>query len=113
MLLLSQASTGFVLLLAAAIIGLGYGNFQSCAQALAVKVTPHHRMGLATSTYFIFLDLGLGMGPFLLGFLVPSFGYRGLYLALTGVIVIGFFVYQIAYGRKDKEIYAKARQYAG
>src|SRR5699024_10567483 len=44
MLILSQASTSFVLLLAGAIIGLGYGNFQSTAQALAVKVTPRHRM---------------------------------------------------------------------
>ncbi|MFK4998918.1 MFS transporter [Bacillus sp. N9] len=71
MVILSQAQSSFILLLAAAIIGLGYGNFQSCTQALAVKVTPRHRIGLATSTYFIFLDLGLGIGPVILGNLVP------------------------------------------
>lgn len=102
MLILSQASTSFVLLLAAAIIGLGYGNFQSTAQALAIKVTPRHRMGLANSTYFIGLDLGLGVGPFVLGYLVPVSGYRGMYLALVGLVVVGLIVYYFAYGRKEK-----------
>lgn len=104
MLLLSQTHTSFVFLLAAALIGLGYGNFQSTTQALAIKVTPPHRMGLANSTYFIFLDLGLGIGPFLLGYLVPVFGFRGLYLSLVALIVIGIFIYYLLHGRKDKEI---------
>src|SRR5699024_9870212 len=56
MIIISQATTGFVFLLAAVFIGLGYGNFQSCTQALAIKLTPINRMGLANSTYFIFLD---------------------------------------------------------
>lgn len=104
MLLLSQAHTSLIFLLAAALIGLGYGNFQSTTQALAIKVTPPHRMGLANSTYFIFLDLGLGLGPFLLGYLVPVFGFRGLYLSLVALIVIGIFIYYLLHGRKDKEI---------
>lgn len=104
MLLLSQTHTSFIFLLAAALIGLGYGNFQSTTQALAIKVTPPHRMGLANSTYFIFLDLGLGLGPFLLGYLVPIFGYRGLYLSLVMLIVIGIFVYYALHGKRDKEI---------
>ncbi|MFJ5770482.1 MFS transporter [Psychrobacillus sp. NPDC093180] len=104
MLLLSQAHSSFIFLLAAAFIGLGYGNFQSTTQALAIKVTPPHRMGLANSTYFIFLDLGLGLGPFLLGYLVPVIDYRGLYLALVALIVIGIFVYYVLHGKRDKEI---------
>src|SRR5699024_12772637 len=46
MFILSQATTSFVLLLAAVLIGLGYGNYQSCTQAVAIKVTPIDRMGL-------------------------------------------------------------------
>lgn len=108
MFLLSQAHTSIVFLLAAAIIGLGYGNFQSASQALAIKVTPPHRMGLANSTYFIFLDLGLGIGPFLLGFIIPIVGYRGMYLAMVGIILIGILVYHLLHGRKDKEIFNRA-----
>lgn len=104
MLIISQANTSWVFLLAAAIIGLGYGNFQSTTQALAIKVTPPHRMGLANSTYFICLDLGLGLGPFVLGYIVPLSGYRGMYLSLVGLIVVGLFVYYLLHGRKDKAL---------
>lgn len=104
MLALSQAHSSTVLLLAAAIIGLGYGNLQSCTQALAIKVTPSHRIGLANSTYFIFLDLGLGLGPFILGYLVPVFGYRGLYLSLVPLILIAIPIYYVLHGKKDKEL---------
>src|SRR5690625_4031851 len=39
MVIISQASSSFTFLLGAVFIGLGYGNFQSCTQALAIKVT--------------------------------------------------------------------------
>lgn len=99
MLLLSQANQGVTLLLAGAIIGLGYGNFLSCAQAISVGVVPRHRLGLATSTYFIFLDLGFGAGPYLLGFLVPFTGYRGLYLIMSIVILGTVILYYFLHGR--------------
>jgi len=102
MLLLSQANHGITLLLAGAIIGLGYGNFISCAQAISIKVVPLHRLGLATSTYFIFLDLGFGIGPYLLGFLVPFTGYRGLYLMMVIVILATIILYYFLHGRRVK-----------
>lgn len=103
MLLISQAESSLVFLISAVLIGLGYGNFQSCTQALAIKVTPIHRMGLANSTYFIFLDIALGFGPLLLGLIVPVFGFRGLYAILAGVILIGLYVYDLMHGRKDRQ----------
>lgn len=104
MLMLSQAGAGWMFLAAAIFMGLGYGNFQSIAQALAIKLTPHHRMGLANSTYFIALDLGLGLGPLMLGYIVPLSGYRGMYLSLVAVILIGIVVYHLMHGRKDREV---------
>lgn len=104
LLLISQASTGFIFLTAAVLLGLGYGNFQSIAQAIAIKLTPPHRMGLANSTYFIALDLGLGVGPLLLGYLVPATGYRGMYFSLVFLVIIGIVVYYFVHGRKDKEM---------
>lgn len=104
MFLLSQAQHGWTLLLAGAILGFGYGNFQSIAQALAIKVTPPARMGLATSTYFIFLDFGLGLGPYLLGFMVPYTGYRGLYVSMIFLILASVVLYYFMHGKRDKEI---------
>ncbi|MGZ6193002.1 MAG: MFS transporter [Syntrophales bacterium] len=100
MLLLSQASHGITLLLAGAIIGLGYGNFFSCGQAISIKEVPPHRLGLATATYFMFLDLGFGAGPYLFGSLVPFTGYRGLYLTMAMVILATVILYYFLYRRK-------------
>ncbi|WP_077213549.1 MFS transporter [Bacillus dakarensis] len=101
LLFLSQAHHGITLLVAAAIIGLGYGNLQSCSQAIAVKVTPSHRVGLATSTFFICMEGGLGIGPFLLGFLLPVFGYRNMYLMLAVIVFISIFLYHFLHGKKQ------------
>ena len=68
-LLLSQVEQGFFLLAAGALIGIGFGTFQSSAQAIVIKNAPKHRIGLATSTFYILYDTGIGMGPFLMGFL--------------------------------------------
>lgn len=100
--LLSQVHSGLILLLSAVFVGLGYGTTQASAQAYAVKKSPVHRMGLATSTFYIFLDLGIGVGPFLLGFLTPLIGYRGMYMAMAILLVVSFFVYYMMVGRKEK-----------
>lgn len=104
MLLFSQASAGWMLLLAAAFIGIGYGNFNSVAQTIAVKVTEPHRFGLATATYFILFDIGLGVGPYILGFIVPNTGYRTIFVTMVAVIVICIPVYYLLHGRKDREL---------
>jgi MFS family permease len=52
LLVLSQIHQGFMLLLAGALIGLGYGTFMPKAQAISVKVSPPHRVGLAIATFF-------------------------------------------------------------
>lgn len=104
MLMFSQAHHGIILLVGGALIGLGYGNFNSVAQTIAIKVTPPQRLGLATSTYFILYDLGLGAGPYLLGFLVPITGYRGLFLSMAGVILISILLYYFLHGRTEKAL---------
>ncbi|ATP41118.1 MFS transporter [Solibacillus sp. R5-41] len=99
--LLSTTQSSFTLLLAGAIIGIGYGNVASSFQALAIKVTSPEKMGLATSTYFIGLDIGLGFGPYFLGYLEPIFGYGKLYFALGIFIFFFVFLYYFLHGRKD------------
>jgi MFS family permease len=103
LIILSQAHQGFLLLLAGALVGLGYGTFLSSAQAICVKVSPRHRMGLATSTFFSFIDGGVGVGPFLLGFMIPVIGLRGLYEVMAIIVVACIFLYYFLHGRKAKE----------
>lgn len=101
MFVLSTANSSFTLLLAGALIGLGFGNMQSCTQAVAVKLTPAHRMGLATSTFFIFLDAGLGFGPYLLGFIIPVTGYGKLYGMMAVFVLLSAILYYFLHGKKE------------
>lgn len=99
MLLFSQSYIGYQLLLAAVLVGIGFGAIQSSALAIAVKITPSHRLGLANSTYFTFADIGMGMGPLLVGFLIPSLGYRGMYAVVAVILLVCLFLYHVLHGR--------------
>ena len=103
--LLSGTQTAWMLLLAGVFVGLGYGTFMSNGQAICIKLTPNHRVGVAISTYFVALDLGLGVSPYILGVLRPMLGFEGLYM-LTGVMsVICLVMYFVMYGSR-KQNYA-------
>ncbi|WP_071392933.1 MFS transporter [Bacillus tuaregi] len=102
MLLLGSAHNSLTLLLSGILIGLGFGNMQSCTQAIAVKLTPPHRMGLATSTFFIFLDAGLGFGPYVLGFFIPYTSYGTLYEILGIVVLASTALYFFLHGKKER-----------
>ena len=80
-------------------IGIGFGTFQSSAQAIAIKNAPKHRMGLATSTYYILYDTGIGMGPFLMGFLIPLTGFRGLYITMAVLVIGSVGLYYLLHGK--------------
>lgn len=101
MLLLSQAHLGSTLLFAGVFISLGYGNFFSIAQTISIKNSQPHRLGLATATFFIFLDLGLGLGPYFLGLFISFLGYRNLYLTMVAVILTSILLYHFLQGRYE------------
>lgn len=104
---LSQANNGFFLLLAAALIGSSYGTVTACAQAIGIRQSPKHRIGLATSTFLVFMNAGIGIGPYLQGMIIPYIGYRGMYLSLAIVITSGMLFYYYLHGKnqyKRKEV---------
>lgn len=69
-------------------------------QAIAIKVSPSNKYGLATSTYFIGLDIGIGFGPSLLGLFTHTISYSQLY-GIMGILGFATLViYIIVHGRK-------------
>ncbi|MCT4795486.1 MFS transporter [Exiguobacterium alkaliphilum] len=99
---LSQATSALGLLVAGALIGLGFGNIQSGTQAIAVKAATPARMGMATSTFFIALDAGLGFGPYLIGLMIPITGFSTLYLGLAAVVASLLLLYDVMNGRRER-----------
>ena len=106
---LAVAAHAAVLLVAAAIMGLGFGAIQACGRALTVKVTPLHRMGQATSTFYIFGDTGYGIGPLLCGLLIPLAGYRWMYGIMAAIALGSLVLYHSLHGRHAGATAAAAR----
>ncbi|MGM0887155.1 MAG: MFS transporter [Bacillota bacterium] len=100
MVILSQSHHGITLLIAGALIGVGYGTFQSSCQAISIKEAPSNRMGLATATFFTMYDFGIGVGPFLLGFLIPFTGFKGLFIGMSVFAFVLIGIYYLAHGKK-------------
>lgn len=97
--LLAFANSTWMVLLSAVFVGLGYGTYMSNGQALVVKMVPFHRVGIATSTYFIALDIGLGVGPYALGGVKEIVGFTNMFLLTAVISIIAFVFYHFLYGR--------------
>lgn len=100
MVLLSQVQSSFMLLVCAGLLGFGYGNIQSVCQTVAVKSASIERMGFATSTFFIFLDAGLGFGPYFIGQALDYIDYSQLYFYSAMCVLVCIVIYYLLHGRK-------------
>ncbi|MCH4177809.1 MAG: MFS transporter [Streptococcaceae bacterium] len=108
--LLSLTNSGWMLLVSGGLIGLGYGTFMSNGQAVCLKtVTDNHRIGIALSTYFIGLDLGLGVGPYILGELRSFLSFQEIYLVAGILPIICIILYKFAYRNEQVEVQQLAK----
>lgn len=99
MIQLAVAGSSAEFLFAGLLMGVGFGNFQSAGQAVSLTLVTRSRFAQATTTFFLFFDLGIGIGPYLFGFLVPSFGYEGMFFSLALVAVGAAVLYWFEHGR--------------
>ena len=99
MVIIATASGDIALLVGALFLGLGYGTITASCHALAVHCAPMHQVGVATSTYFVFLDFGIGVGPYTLGSFVPTLGFSFVYLAAGAISLLGIALYYVLLAR--------------
>lgn len=93
MALVAWASTPWLLLAAAVLLGFTWGTVTTGGQAAVVSRVPRERTGAAVATHFFMLDLGTGLGPILLTNLVAGVGYTGVFWAATAVSALALPVY--------------------
>ncbi|NWK83588.1 MFS transporter [Staphylococcus sp. GSSP0090] len=98
--LLAITHTSLLLLISAIFVGIGYGTIVPSAQAIAIQQSPVDKIGLATSTFYMFADFGAGIGPFVLGMMVPIMGYRYLYITMAIVVIASIILYYFMHGKK-------------
>ncbi|EGQ4266741.1 MFS transporter [Staphylococcus pseudintermedius] len=103
-LILAIAHSGWALLLSGALVGIGYGSMTAVGNVVAVKVSRADQVGLATPTFFIGLDVGVGFGPALLGMILPAIGYRMMYVAIGIILLLCIILYAFIHGRRQPKV---------
>src|SRR5690625_932628 len=98
---LVNAHSAPAIIVAGGLVGLGWGVTSSATQAIAVRSVKEERIGVAISTYFVLMDLGMGLGPVILGSVVELSGYRLMYGILACIIVIAGGMYWMVHGRQS------------
>ena len=71
----------------------GYGIMGSVCQSTAILLAGKGKRGLANSTYYIGLDLGMTLGPVIGGFLYGRLDLAWFYPALVLTVPLGVLVY--------------------
>lgn len=103
LLLLASHAGSWAVLAAGAIMGLGFGNFQSLSQVSGISLVPRERFAQATSTIFIFFDFGVGIAPYLSGFLVEPVGYAGIFAINAAVVALTIPLYWIVWKKRPQK----------
>ena len=102
-LLFSQVEGPFLLLLSAAVLGIGFGALAPAFQTIAVSSAPSSRAGVATSTYFWSLDISVGCAAAFLGLAADAFGYSFMYGGICLASSLAGAVYYFVW-RRGKQI---------
>lgn len=93
MFLLAWLPNTAIMLVAAAIYGLGFGSVQPALQAWAVSQAPNNRKGMANATFFSSFDLGVGIGAMTFGQLAALFGYGAIYITSAVSVFLSLLLY--------------------
>ncbi len=92
-LLLAVMENNVMMLLASAFLAGGYGIMSSVCQARAMLLAGREKRGLASSTYYIGMDLGMTLGPMAGGALYGGLDIRWFYPVLTVTMPLAGVVY--------------------
>lgn len=93
---------GTVLMMASAVlIGASAGFITPTLQIIAVRNKPQNRVSLIAATYMTFMDLGSGLGTYMIGALIPLLGYARFYGSVSPVVWILPWIFLWIYSRKS------------
>lgn len=112
---LSISSANWMLLISGFFFGAGYRTLITTCHTLSLRCAFAGRAGSLRSAYFVLLDLGIGFGPFILGSLVPEYGFDMVYLVAAAIAFFAIYFYYIELGRMGRfsEERWEEEQYAG
>ncbi|OLN22950.1 MFS transporter [Domibacillus antri] len=93
LLVLSEAGGAALYLIAAGVIGLGWGTLFPGFQTIAISRARPEKKALATATFLSLFDFGIGFGSFVVGAAAAGLGFKTLYAVCAVYVLAGIIVY--------------------
>jgi transporter, major facilitator family protein len=87
----------FIMLIAAVALSIGYGVIYSINQTTALLLSSLDQQGLASSTVYLGLDLGMASAPILGGIIastIPHFYFYPIMLIMVPFVLVIYFIYR-------------------
>lgn len=104
LILLAYMSNNWMMALAATGMAFGYGVIYSVLQSTAMLLTPVDEQGLASSTFYLGLDVAMAFGPMIAGVIAKNLPGREFYLVQLVLMPIALIIYLIWHRRLNSAI---------
>lgn len=106
--IMSIVETTWMMLVAGAFIGIGFGTLSTSLQTQAVQNAMKNRTAYATATYFTLFDLGIAFGSYVFGLLIMQMDFSMIYVVSCAIVMLLFVAY-IIYSKRET---VSTRRYA-
>lgn len=93
LLVLSQTSASWYLVLSGLFFGIGFGFLQPTMMALCISSVPSDRKGGATATFWTAYDIGVGIGSIGWGIVATILGFSSMFLLNIIPAILGLLIY--------------------
>lgn len=100
MFVLSQSSGAVTFLIAAGLIGLGWGTLFPTFQTIAIQNAEPRKRGLATATFLSIYDIGIALGSLFVGMVAAKMDYSTLYFLCTFYVLVGAVLFYFLHTKK-------------
>jgi len=107
LIILAFIKTQPMFIASALLFGVGFGGMAPTMQAMAMRASPPHRRGSASSTYLCAFDMGMGLGGIISGYFVRWFGFAVMFKIVIIPLVLSFLLY-FFWARKTPSAFKKA-----
>ena len=93
--MLSIMKNNIEMALAAAGMAFGYGIIYSVCQSTAMMLAPDNERGLASSTFFLGLDIGMTLGPIIGGIIDSMLPVKYFYPVMLFIIPLVIIIFLV------------------
>lgn len=99
LLMLAFAKGELAFMASGSFLGIGGGFIMPTIMTMAINVVIPQRRGAANATIFTALDIGIGLGAVLFGFVAKRIGYEGMYIIAACVVAVPALIYFLKVAR--------------